>query len=150
MSSISSIRAVYANDHSEAYRRVQNWKALGNALEAGDLSAAQTAFDALQAGKPKHIQESLKVENNTIKADMQALSEALQSSNLEAAKESFAKLQEDLKNLRAELLEKRHRHHHHHRGESTDDFSTTTTDGTSILSTGEEQSIPGSNFNAVA
>lgn len=96
---------------------------LGTALQAGDLTSAQSAFQSLLAAVPQTAgtdangNQAASNSSNTIKADYDALGNALQSGDLTTAQAAFTKLQSDL-----QAVGGAHRgHHHHHRAAGTQD-----------------------------
>jgi soluble cytochrome b562 len=92
-----------------------NFEKLAEALQSGDLSAAQNAFSVLLQGMPSNNNPQDK-----IKADFDALGKALQSGDLDAAKKAFLKLQQDM-----QALHKTHRHQHKHSEQANTDTETT-------------------------
>ncbi|MBI1244413.1 MAG: hypothetical protein GC202_05355 [Alphaproteobacteria bacterium] len=101
------------------FRQRQNdFQALGNALQSGDLDAAQKAFAQLQADAPPPGQASSGSTASTssaadkLKQDFQTLADALKAGNLDDAKTAFQQLQDDAKAAR-----QAHGHGHHHRAE---------------------------------
>jgi hypothetical protein len=89
---------------------VQAFSALGQALQSGDLSAAQTAYNAIQqdvqqsAGQTSHhhhhhgggSEGANSTATNTLTQDFSALGQALQSGTLSAAQAAYTTLQQDL------------------------------------------------------
>jgi DNA-binding FadR family transcriptional regulator len=125
-------------------QRIQDFKSLNDALQSGDLTAAQTAFAAFQKdvqNSPQASRNSQLSDQNTQAAkDLQALQDALKSGDMSAAQQAFASLKQDLK--------AGHAHHgHHHRkvdnkndGDADDnvqgsDSSSTATDSDTAPST---------------
>ena len=90
---------------------------LNSALQSGNLSAAQTAFSALQQDAPSS-------KNPQIKADMDALGKALNSGDLNAATTAFSKLEQDKQAL------KMSGHHHHKQAAQSDTDSGSDNTGT--------------------
>jgi soluble cytochrome b562 len=83
---------------------MKQWKSdfqkLADALQSGDISAAQAAFSDLQQLKNNAPKPPSDSSTNTIDDDFTALSKALQSGDLDAAKKAFAKLQKDMEAFR--------------------------------------------------
>ncbi|HAM71557.1 MAG TPA: hypothetical protein DCM86_07940 [Verrucomicrobiales bacterium] len=85
-------------------QRTQDFRDLRNALRAGDLAGAQTAFNTLQ----QEIQKASAASGGkspfdpkgTIGKDFQALAEALKGGNLDAAQSAFKTLRQDLRAAR--------------------------------------------------
>jgi DNA-binding FadR family transcriptional regulator len=78
------------------------FQALGNALQSGDLSGAQTAFAALQqmfstSSTGNQTQTSQQGGGqNSFSSDFDALGQALQSGDLKGAQTDFAKLLQNI------------------------------------------------------
>lgn len=104
MSSISSVSSsssssyVFELNQTKASQRKKNMDDLSKALESGDLEAAKTAFAAIQkdmASKGTSASGSTSSDgsstdsNNPMAKDFQALSDALDSGDIEAAKSAF-------------------------------------------------------------
>ena len=89
---------------------------LAKALNAGDMSAAQSAFLAIQQLQPAPLASSTNSgasastgAPNSLGADIATLGKALQSGDLSSAQDAFKKVQQDLKSVH-------HGHHHHKHG----------------------------------
>ncbi|MES2309538.1 MAG: hypothetical protein V4507_11845 [Verrucomicrobiota bacterium] len=115
MSTINSVSSsgVYANppQDSRFSQRKQAFDSLTQAINSGDISAAQTAYAQLQklqnggsSSQDSHSNDSSK---NPGAQDFEALGTALKSGDLNAAKEALTKLQQDIKTKGP------HRGHHH-------------------------------------
>jgi outer membrane protein assembly factor BamD (BamD/ComL family) len=85
---------------------------LGQALSSGDLSAAQSAFNALQQNAPQGA-SSQSGQGNAGQSPFAALGQALQSGNLSAAQQAYSQIQQT-----------KGQHRHHHQGESQSSDST--------------------------
>jgi soluble cytochrome b562 len=89
---------------------------LGNALQSGNLSDAQSAFGALSQLRADGSQGTSGAQgansNNPVANDMAAVGQALQSGDLAAARSAFAKVQQDARSAH-------HGHHHHRRREES-------------------------------
>lgn len=89
------------------------FKSLGAALQSGDLDGAKKAYGALDQamrdlqGRGSNDNNSPSKANSSIANDMKALDEALQSGDMDAAKQAFDALKKDMRGAR-------HAHHHHH------------------------------------
>ena len=120
---------------SQIQRGRQDFRQLSNALQSGDLAAAQQAFTDLQAvtpgfgppAEPASSPDAAAAAANgasnssasttapadpreVVKSDVAALGTALQSGDLAGAKTAFAKLQQDMQSLK----DAHHPHKHHH------------------------------------
>lgn len=84
----------------------QEFQQLGEDLQAGNLSAAQTDFAALQQVGPQALSASSTQSNNPLAQAFNQLSQDLKAGNLSAAQQDYATIQQDFQN---------HGVHHHHR-----------------------------------
>jgi len=150
MSTISSVNST--TDPSPAANQngfaqiAKNFQAIGSALEAGNLSSAQTALAAFQkslpGGSPSNSQTATDQpfgKNSQANAAYQNLTSALQSGNLSTAQQAFSSLQNDLKSAAASSTQSAHKGHHHHRSSSATDSTAAaaTTTSTDTSSTGK-------------
>jgi len=96
----------------------QDFQALGSALQAGNLSHAQSALatfeQALQASSKISASEPFG-KNSQANTDFQKLTGALNSGSLTSAQSAFSSLQSDLKGTQASFQG----HHHNHHGSGT-------------------------------
>ncbi|MBF0529776.1 MAG: hypothetical protein HQK55_11015 [Deltaproteobacteria bacterium] len=105
VSSVSTSNTLSQVDSSQAQQGRKYFQQLAQALQKGDLAGAQKAFAALQAAKPKDQDGNDQVNNDqsgskgtsSFASDMDNLSKALDSGDLKAAQEAFAKVQQDMK-----------------------------------------------------
>ena len=119
MSSISSVTPATnpyqpANQNGFA-QTFSDFKAIGSALQSGDLSTAQSALAAFQQNEPAGSQSATTQpfgKNSQANTDYQTLTAALQSGDLTGAQKAFSSIQTDLKS--AQAAHKGHGHHHHH------------------------------------
>jgi hypothetical protein len=115
VSSCSSYDPAMQQMSSRFAQARQAFDDLGNALQSGDLSDAQSAFAALTqigADGSQGANASRPADpNNPIANDLSAVGQALQSGDLKAAQSAFQKVQRDLQ------VSHRGRHHHHRREE---------------------------------
>ncbi|MFY9646873.1 MAG: hypothetical protein WAK29_16965 [Terriglobales bacterium] len=98
----------------------QAFQQLGQDLQSGDLSAAQSAFAVLQQLRPQNSSTAAQ-SNNPVTQAFSQLSQDLQSGNLSAAQKDYTALEQAMQNQRV-------RTHHHRSG------SENSTSGTSQLS----------------
>jgi hypothetical protein len=89
----------------------QEFQQLGQDLQSGNLSAAQTDFATLQQLAPQANPASTAQSSNPIAQEFNQLSQDLQAGNLSAAQQDYATIQQDFQNQAAPV-----HHHHHHRG----------------------------------
>jgi len=102
----------------------QTFQQLGQDLQSGNLSAAQSDFAALQKLVPQldSSSTSSSQSNNPIAQAFNQLAEDLQSGNLSAAQKDFATIQQDFQNQaaqsQAQAAQGQGHHHRHGGGES--------------------------------
>jgi len=89
----------------------QDFQQLGQDLQSGNLSAAQTDFATLEQVGPASLSNTSATNNPLAKA-FQQLSQDLQSGNLSAAQQDYANIQQKFQQLSAQGEEG----HHHHGG----------------------------------
>jgi len=130
-----------AGVQSSFQQQRSEFKQLSQALQSGDLGAAQKAYTALTQGAT-NSSSSLN-QNSPLAQDFQAIGKALQSGDINGAQTAFAQLQKDAtaaassQSQQAQGNSRAHRgHHHHHGGGSSDSTSATTTSGSSSSSNG--------------
>ena len=120
MSSISSVSSV-TNPYVPASQNgfgqtVQDFNAIGTALQSGDLSTAQTALTTFQQALQVSTSASTSQpfgKNSQANTDYQNLASSLQSGNLAGAQKAFTSLKTDLQPTQAA-----HKGHHHHHSSS--------------------------------
>lgn len=98
----------------------QGFQQLGQALQTGNLSQAQTDFAALQQGLPGQQQittQSGSQSTNSISQVFSQLAQDLKSGNLSAAQSDFSTFQQDLHQLGNGFS--LHGHHHRTHAESS-------------------------------
>lgn len=83
----------------------QEFQQLGQDLQSGNLSAAQSEFASLQ----QLSQNTSSTANNSISQEFNQLSQDLKSGNLSAAQSDYSKLQQNFQSAGAQA------HHGHHR-----------------------------------
>jgi hypothetical protein len=139
MSSISGTSSAtnsYQATNLNAFTQfVNDFNAIGSALQSGNLSDAQSALATFQQDLPGNSQSSTSQPfgNNTqANADYQSLVSALKSGNLPDAQKAYTSLQNDLQGTGAG---KSHRHHHHG---SSDSGATQTADSTVAASSSSD------------
>lgn len=126
----------YQAQLADAFKqRGQDFKALGNALQSGDLAGAQQAFAALQTDtqtiqSTQQPQSQLSGQNSPVSQDFKTLESALNSGDLSGAQKAFATVQQDVQAAR-----KSHGHHGHHVHQAPAAQSTTQDDNNGTDST---------------
>jgi ribosomal protein S20 len=123
MSSISGVSPVtnpyQTNDQAGYGQMVQNFNAIGSALQSGDLTTAQSALTAFQQALPGSSSTSTSQpfgKNSQANTDYQSLTSSLKSGDLASAQKAFTSLQKDLKP--AQTTQAAHKGHHHHHSSS--------------------------------
>ena len=116
VSGISFVNNQYQTDTQNTFK--QDFQALSNALQSGNLSAAQQAFSTLQTDMQGNQSNGTQQQsqNSTLSTDFNNLASTLQSGNLASAQQAFATLQQDMQQVQGQ---KSHHHHHHHQTDST-------------------------------
>ena len=90
---------------------------LGQDLQSGNISAAQSDFATLQQYAPQASSSSQS--SNPIAQAFNQLSTDLQAGNTTAAQQDYANIQQDFQNQGTQSQSAHfHHHHHHHGGES--------------------------------
>lgn len=88
----------------------QDFQQLGQDLQSGNLSAAQSDFATLEQVGPASLSNTSATNNPVAKA-FQQLAQDLQSGNLSAAQQDYSQIQQKFQQLSAQGGE-----HHHHGG----------------------------------
>ena len=89
----------------------QSMQQLGQDLQSGNLSAAQSDFATLQQMAPQIGSTSSSQSNSSVAQDFTQLGKDLQAGNTTAAQQDYAQLQHDVSPTAAGAA-----HHHHHHG----------------------------------
>lgn len=102
---------------SKIQQMQKEFQQLGQDLESGNLSAAQSDFATLQQMSPQSSSASSTSSESSdpIAQAFAQLSQDLQSGNLSAAQQDFSTIQQDMQSATA--VPEGH-HHHHHGGSS--------------------------------
>jgi hypothetical protein len=103
----------------------QDFQALTNALQSGDLSTAQTAYQTLISDNPQLTATSGN-SNNPFQQAIAAIGSALQNGDIGGAQNALSSLQSNMK--------AHHGHHHHGGGASATNATDPTTASTNPLS----------------
>ena len=90
----------------------KEFKQLGQDLQSGNLSAAQSDFATLQQLQPQGSSTSSTQSGNPISQDFTQLAADLKAGNTTAAQQDFTKLQQDFQSQSSQT--QTHHHHHHH------------------------------------
>ena len=152
VSPISSSSANPVNPYqaplADAFKqRGQDFKALGNALQSGDLAGAQQAFAALQKDTQtiQSAQSQPSGQNSPGSQDFKTLESALNAGDLSGAQKAFATVQQDLQTAR-----KSHGGHGHHVHQAPAPQSTTQTDTDGVVGGTSSTQSTGTNTNLSA
>ncbi len=100
----------------------QTFQQLGQDLQSGNLSAAQSDFVTLQSLVPNSSTSSSQ-SNNPIAQAFTQLAKDLQSGNLSAAQKDFSTIQQDFKNQATQSQTGATQGHHHHHGGGSSEIS---------------------------
>jgi DNA-binding FadR family transcriptional regulator len=164
VSSVSSNSSLTQTDWRNVMKQwKQDFKQLATALQSGDLTGAQKAFQALQqlqqsnqpGGQSSNGQPGSS-SNNPIQNDFAALGKALSSGDLSGAQSAFSQLQTDMQaagpnGASGGVQSAHHGHHHHRHVSSASDSDSSTADQTaSTASAGSQSGSPGSTFSIYA
>jgi hypothetical protein len=148
--SISSVSGSYnpyqsSQVNSTFQQTKTDFQNIGSALQSGNLSSAQSAFNGLQqllqANQPagSAASSTASSSSNPLSNDLASLGNALQSGNLNSAKAAYQKLQQDMQSTAST------QHHHHHRSagsvQTTAGSSTTAAAASGASTTGEASTI---------
>ncbi|HTB84291.1 MAG TPA: hypothetical protein VK742_11605 [Candidatus Sulfotelmatobacter sp.] len=134
ISSVSSSSPAYQNYNAgNVQQTVQDFQAIGNALQSSDVSSAQSALTTFQQALATNTNsQSATIQpfgkNSQANTDFQSLVSSLQSGNLNNAQQAYTSLQKDLKPA--------HQGHHHHHGSSVTSGTISTTSTSTNSSTG--------------
>lgn len=108
---------------------INDWNALGQALQSGSTATAQSALTTLQQDASS-VYATLQWGNNdattamqgsnTVQNDLNSLNQALQTGNTSAAQQILAQLQQDLQQsgMQPQTGTAGGHHHHHHGGDN--------------------------------
>ena len=108
------------NSQNSLQQIQQTFQQLGQDLQSGNLSAAQSDFATLQKLVPQlnstASSSSTSQSDNPIAQAFTQLAKDLQSGNLSAAQQDFATIQQDFKNQATQSQTQAPQGHHHHHG----------------------------------
>jgi len=95
----------------------QEFQQLGQDLQSGDLSAAQSDFATLQQLAPQNSWTGSTTSSSPLVQAFKQLSQDLQSGNLSGAQQDFSNIQQDFQSQAAQTHgQQTQGHHHHHHG----------------------------------
>ncbi len=113
VSSSSSLSQSMQTWQAQAQKIQSEFQQLGQDLQAGNLTQAQSDFSTLSQNISTPMQT-----NGSLSQAFAALGTALQSGNLAAAQKAYSTLQQDV-----QQTGQVHHHHHHEGGSSQNDIS---------------------------
>lgn len=111
-SSLFSYETQNTQNQSKLQQFKQEFQQLGEDLQSGNLSAAQTDFATLQQMAPQGSSSTSTTTSNPLAQAFQQLGQDLQSGNLSAAQQDYANIQQAFQSQ----LQHAHARHHHHGG----------------------------------
>jgi outer membrane protein assembly factor BamD (BamD/ComL family) len=126
VSGISASNLFSYNNQSVQNQRQQirqDFQQLGQDLQSGNLSAAQSDFATLQQLFPNQSSASSTQNNNPIEQAFNQLSQDLQAGNISAAQQDYSTIQKDFQTQAAQGSQAQEHHHHHHGGGSSSQAS---------------------------
>ena len=115
----SSSFADYSQQASQGKQIQQEFEQLGQDLQAGNLSAAQSDFAALQQLIPQGANAQAQ-SNNPIAQAFHQLAQDLQAGNLSGAQQDYTQIQQDFQ-AQAQQSPETQAHHHRHGGGGSGD-----------------------------
>jgi outer membrane protein assembly factor BamD (BamD/ComL family) len=123
VSGISSNLFGFSNPtvQSKAEQIQQEFQQLGEDLQSGNLSAAQSDYTTLEQLVPQSSTTTSTQNSNPLAQAFTQLGQDLQSGNLSAAQQDYANIQQDIQNQASQL--EGHSHHHHHGGGDSEQSS---------------------------
>lgn len=98
-----------AQNQSQLQQFQQEFQQLGQDLQSGNLTAAQSDVTTLQQLGPKGLSEPVSANSTAFASSFHQLSQDLQSGNTSAAEQDYATLQQQIQNHVSQM----HHHHHH-------------------------------------
>ncbi|HUI31927.1 MAG TPA: hypothetical protein VLX91_17085 [Candidatus Acidoferrales bacterium] len=120
ISSISPTTSAYQLAQTNSNQNIigQQFMQLEQALQSGDVSAAQSAYSTIQSSF-QNSSSGLGALSGTSLSDFQAIGTALQSGDVSSAESALAALQQDAQAATGSSSGSGavHHHHHHHKGQ---------------------------------
>jgi len=109
VSGISSSLFNYQNNNVQ--NKMQQFQQLGEDLQSGNLTAAQSDFATLQQVGSQNSSSATQ-SSSPLQQAFNQLAQDLQAGNLSAAQQDYSNIQQDFQNQASQM----HGHHHHHHG----------------------------------
>jgi len=114
-SSLLSYLTQNQNVQSNKQQFKQEFQQLGQDLQSGNLSAAQSDFATLQQNMPQSASTGTAQSSSPIAQAFSQLSQDLKSGNISGAQQDYSTIQQDFQS-QAPQSQSAHGHHHHHHG----------------------------------
>jgi len=108
-----STSGITSSMSSQIQQFQQEFKQLGQDLQSGNLSSAQSDFVTLENTLQQSVSASTSQSNNPLAQAFNQLAQDLQAGNLSAAQKDYTTIQQDLQSQASQT-----HHHHHHAGGS--------------------------------
>ena len=151
--SIDPISSTNPNQTNEMQSNVQQigkyLEQLGQALQSGDLSGAQSVFSSLQqllsGSSANQAQITQQTSQSAFNTDINALGQALKSGDLSKAQDALAKLQQDM-----QATHKGHHRHHHRKADNSQNPVSSLNDISESSNTSSDDSQSATTINIVA
>jgi len=109
-----STTGITSSMFSQLQQFQQEFQQLGQDLQSGNVSAAQSDFATLEKALPQTSSTSTSQSSSPIAQAFNQLSQDLQAGNLTAAQNDYSTIQQDFQSQASQV----HSHHHHHAGGS--------------------------------
>jgi len=138
--------------HGKSQQVQQGFQVLGQDLQSGNLSQAQSDFASLQQlipGAPQNfaVPSVSAAQNNPLATAVSQLAKDLQSGNLSAAQSDLSAVQQDAQQVGQQQGAGHMHHHHHHQGGDANQSSANANDMSALF--GElGQSLQAGNLSA--
>jgi len=151
--SIDPISSTNPNQTNEMQSNVQQigkyLEQLGQDLQSGDLSGAQSVFSSLQqllsGSSANQAQITQQTSQSIFNTDINALGQALKSGDLSKAQDALAKLQQDM-----QATQKGHHRHHHRKADNLQNPVSSLNDISESSNTSSDDSQSATTINIVA
>jgi outer membrane protein assembly factor BamD (BamD/ComL family) len=124
-SSLLSYLTQSENVQSNKQQFKQEFQQLGQDMQSGNLSAAQSDFAILQRNMSQSASTGTAQSSGPISQAFSQLSQDLKSGNISGAQQDYANIQQDFQN-QASQSQPTHGHHHHHGGGESNNTDSST------------------------
>ncbi len=109
----------FENTQNTGQNFQQEFQQLGEDLQSGNLSAAESDLAILQPSASQSESTSTSQNSNPIAQEFNELSQALQAGNLTEAQQDYSTIQQDFQNQTQSQSAQGHHHHYHGSGSGT-------------------------------